>query len=333
MTYRVAVTRGYADADGSTIFGDIGLDRLTEAGLEWTVLPEPMSPLRADALEGYDAVIVLGPERVDAESIPASGRLRHVARFGAGYDAVDVEACARRGVVVTNTADAVRTPVAHTALTLLFALAHNLRIKDRLVREGRWKDRALHRGRGLEDAVVGIVGFGGIGQATARLIRALGIRVIVYNRSDRAEIAAQLGVEQLPLDAVLRKSDFVIVTVSANAGTRHLIGDRELEILGADGTLINIARGSVVDEDALVQRLRAGKLAAAGLDVFEREPLPPESPLVGLDNVILAPHSLCWTDGFTRAVGGSVMRAVIDMAQGRTPEHVVAAPSSLAGSL
>lgn len=323
MAYRVAVTKGYADADGNTIFGDIGLDRLSAAGLEWSVLSEPMSPLRAQALEGFDAVIVLGPEQVTADSIPADGRLKHVARFGAGFDAVDVRALAARGVILTNTPEAVRRPMAHTALTLLLGLAHNLLIKDRLVREGRWSERSAHRGRGLEGATVGVIGFGGIGQETARLVQALGVRVVAYNRSDRSEEAARIGVEMLPLDDVCRVSDFVIVTVAANPDTRHLIDERRLGLIGEGGWLINIARGSVVDEDALVRRLRSGALAGAGLDVFEQEPLPADHPLTGLDNVILAPHSLCWTDGFTRAVSTSVMDAVIDVATGRRPEHEV----------
>lgn len=323
MAYRVAVTKGYAAADGSTVFGDIGLDRLTEAGLEWSVLPEHQSRLTADAVDGYDAVIVLGPERVDAASVPASGRLRHIARFGAGYDAVDVDALAERGVIVTHTPEAVRTPMAHTAITLLLALAHNLLVKDRLVREGRWADRAGERGRGLDGAVVGVVGLGGIGQEVARLARGLGVRVVAYNRSDRRAEAAALGVDLLTLDEVLVESTYVIVTVAANPQTRHLIGDRELELLGHDGRLINIARGSVVDEAALVRRLRAGELAGAALDVFEREPLPTDSPLTSMDRVVLAPHSLCWTDGFTRAVGASVMASVIDVARGREPEHIV----------
>lgn len=323
MTYRVAVTRGYAEPDGSTIFGDIGLHRLVEAGLTWEVLPEAMSPLRAEALEGYDAVIVLGAEQVTADSIPESGRLKHVARFGAGFDAVDAEALAARGVTLTNTPDAVRRPMAHTAVALLLGLAHNMLVKDELVRTGRWAERSEHRGRGLEGATVGIIGLGGIGEETARMVRALGVDVVAYNRSDRSAVANEIGVRMLSLDEVCRVSDFVIVTVAANAATRHLIGERQLDLLGKNGRLINIARGSVVDEAALVERLRDGSLAGAGLDVFTEEPLPAENALTSLENVILAPHSLCWTDGFTHAVSTSVMNAVIDIAAGRAPAHPV----------
>jgi D-3-phosphoglycerate dehydrogenase len=322
LTYRVAVTKGYAEEDGSTIFGDIGLSRLTDAGLEWKVLPQKVGHLAADQLEGFDAVLVLGAERVDEASLPTR-RLRHLARFGAGFDAVDVEACTRRGVLLTNCPDAVRRPVADSAIALLFALAHNLVIKDRLVREGRWDERADWRGSGLDGATVGIVGLGGIGLETARLVRALGIRTVAYNRSDRRREADALGLELLGFDAVLAQSDYLIVTVAANAGTRHLIGDRELSLLKPTSRLINLARGSVVDEEALIRRLSDGRLAGAGLDVFEREPLDVKSPLAAMDNVILAPHSLCWTDSFTDAVSGSVMESLIGASRGVVPRNAV----------
>ncbi|MFJ4171576.1 2-hydroxyacid dehydrogenase [Paenarthrobacter sp. NPDC089714] len=323
MAYRVAITNGYAALDGSTIFGDIGLSALTDAGLEWQVLPEPVDSLRAAELEDFDAVLVMGPERITDASLQAPARLRHVARFGAGYDAIDVAACTRHGVVLTNTPDAVRRPVADAAVALLFALAHNLVVKDRLVREGRWNEREDWHGSGLDGATVGIVGFGGIGQETARRVKALGLRTVAWNRSDRSAEAAGTGVELMSLENVLATSDFVIVTVAGNTGTRHLIGHAELEMMKPGARLINLARGSVIDEEAMIARLADGRLAGAGLDVFEREPLPRESPLVAMDNVILAPHSLCWTESFTKAVSGSVMSSIIDASRGKTPANTV----------
>lgn len=323
MVYQVVVTRGYAEPDGSTIFGDIGLSRLSAAGLAWRVLDDAVNELRADQLEGADAVLVLGPERVSADSIPASARLRHVARFGAGFDAIDLDACARRGVVVTNTPDAVRRPAADSAVALLYGLAHNLVVKDRLVREGRWKERAAWRGPGLTSAIVGIVGLGGIGLETARRVRALGLHALGYNRTDRSSVAAEIGIEQRSLDEVLTFSDYVIVTVAANPQTRHLIGERELSLMRPTARLINISRGAVVDEDALIMRLSDGRLAGAGLDVFTEEPLKTDSPLITLDNVILTPHSLCWTDQFTAAASASVMASLIAVSRGERPPHAV----------
>ncbi|MGF3057423.1 2-hydroxyacid dehydrogenase [Microbacterium sp. YY-01] len=323
MAYRAAVTRGYAHPDGSTIFGRLPWERLTEAGIEWQVLDEATSPVTASMLQGFDAVMVLGPERIDESSLPVDGRLRHVARFGAGYDAVDVAALQARGIRLTNTPDAVREPMAHTALTLLLALGHNLPAKDRLVREGRWDERGKYRGRGLIGATVGIVGFGGIGQAIAALLQPFGVRVVASNRSDRSAQAATLGVEMLALPGLMQTSDYVVVTVPGGEATRHLIGAAELDALGPHGFLVNIARGSVVDEQALIDRLGDGRLAGAGLDVFEREPLPEGHPLTTLDNVILAPHSLCWTDAFTERVAGSMFDSVIAISRGEEPEHAV----------
>ncbi|QNE36754.1 2-hydroxyacid dehydrogenase [Leifsonia shinshuensis] len=323
MPYRVAVTRAFAEPDGTTIFGDIGLDRLTEAGIEWQTLAAPSSRIDAHELDGFDAVLVLGGERFDAESIPAGGRLRHVARFGVGYDAVDIDACAAAGITVTNTPEAVRRPMADTALTLLFALAHNLLIKDELVRTGRWNERSDWRGQGLQGRTVGIVGLGSIGLETARLLRALGITVAAYNRSPKTAEAGDLGITMLPLDELLAVSDYVVVTVAAAPGTHGLIGERELGLMKPSAFLINIARGSVVDEAALIDALRTHRIAGAGLDVFEQEPLPQDSPLTGLPNVVLAPHSLCWTDDFTASVSASLREAVVNISQGRQPRHAV----------
>ncbi|MCA1187349.1 hypothetical protein LCD36_12995 [Saccharopolyspora sp. 6T] len=324
MTYQVVVTRGYAEPDGSTIFGDIGLSLLGEE-VSWRVLDEDVEELRADQLEDADAVIVLGHERITARSIPASGRLRHVARFGAGFDAVDLDACTRSGVLVTNTPDAVREPVADSVLALLFALAHNLVVKDRLVREGRWAERGSWQGAGLAGATIGVIGLGGTGMATAGRLGALGLRVLGYNRSDRPD-AADLGVELLPLPDVLRRSDYVVLTVAGNRGTHHLIGAAELDLLRPTARLINVSRGSVVDEDALTARLSDGRLAGAGLDVFAEEPLEPGGPLTTLDNVVLAPHSLCWTDRFSSAVSASVREAVLAVSRGDRPRHPVNDP-------
>jgi D-3-phosphoglycerate dehydrogenase len=323
MPYRVALTRAFAEPDGTTIFGDIKLDELSRAGIEWQVLPAPSTRVDAHELVGFDAVAVLGAERFDAASIPSDGRLRHVARFGAGYDAIDIDACAAAGITVTNTPDAVRRPVAEAALTLLFALAHNLLLKDALVRADRWDERANWRGHGLRDRTIGIVGLGGIGIETARLLRALDLRVVAYNRTPKDDVAARLGVPLLPLDDVLATSDYLIVTVAGGDGTAGMIGEPQLRSMKRSAQLINLARGSVVDEPALIRALREGRIAGAGLDVFEREPLPHDSDLKTLENVILAPHSLCWTDDFTAAVSASMREAIIDVSRGRRPRQAV----------
>lgn len=320
--YRVAVTGDQAFPDGSTIFGDIGLGRLTAAGLDWQVVPVPNPVLTPAQLAGFDALLMMGDRKITAASLMGTS-LRHVARFGAGYDAIDIAACAAAGVVVTNTPDAVRVPMAHAAVTLILALAHNLVVKDRLVRTGRWAERISWQGRGLTDARVGIVGLGGIGTEIARLLRTLGTDVAAYNRSDRREQAAALGVTLLPLSELAAASDYLVVAVSANPGTAHLIGPGVLARMKHGAYLVNLARGSVVDEAALALALADGRLRGAALDVFEHEPLERTSPLLEMDQVILTPHSLCWTDAFASAVADSAIEAIIDVAQGRSPRHSV----------
>ena len=251
-------------------------------------------PDQPRALEGFDAVLLLKRHalrrREDCEGVTT---LTHVARFGAGFDSVDLEACDAAGITVTNAPTGLRVPMAHTALTFLFALAHNLLPKDRLVREADWDRKAEYRGPGLATATIGMIGLGGIGQETVRQLRALNLEVIAWNRSARPEFCAEVGATQLELDEVIARSDYLIVTVAANSQTRHLIGAPELARMKDSAFLINIARGAVVDEPALITALQDGTIAGAGLDVFEVEPLPASSPLLALENVVLAPRTRC----------------------------------------
>ncbi|MFC7376518.1 MULTISPECIES: NAD(P)-dependent oxidoreductase [unclassified Brachybacterium] len=325
-TWKLAVTADYAEADGTTVYGDIGLGALAEHGIQWSLVGEGGGPLRAGELEGYDAVLLLSGTPLGRDQLEGVTTLKHVARFGAGYDSVDLAACDERGITVTNAPTGLRVPMAHTALTFVFALAHNLLPKDRLVREADWDRKADYRGPGLAAATIGVIGLGGIGQETVRQLRALDLEVVAWNRSPRPEFCAETGISQLELDEVIARSDYLIVTVAATGETRHLIGARELAAMKETAFLVNIARGAVVDEPALITALQEGTIAGAGLDVFEVEPLPADSPLIGMDNVVLSPHSLCWTQDFTDAVGAEALGEVIAMAAGRTPHHVVNAP-------
>ncbi|GAA1488880.1 NAD(P)-dependent oxidoreductase [Brachybacterium sacelli] len=329
--WKLAVTADYAEADGSTIYGDIGLGTLAEHDIEWSLVGDGERELRGDELEGFDAVVLLSGTPFGRAQLEGVTTLKHVARFGAGFDSVDLAACDTRGITVTNAPTGLRVPMAHTALTFLFALAHSLLPKDRLVREAAWERKAEHRGPGLASATIGVVGLGGIGQETVRQLRALDLAVIAWNRSPRPEFCVETGIEQLAFEEVIARSDCLIVTVAANAGTRHLIGARELAAMKDSAFLINIARGAVVDEPALVTALNEGTIAGAGLDVFEVEPLPADSPLIALENVVLSPHSLCWTADFAEATGAEVLGEVIAMAQGTAPSHVVNAPEDRPG--
>lgn len=329
--WKLAVTADYANPDGSTVYGDIGLGTLAEQGIDWSLVGQDGGPLRAEELEGFDALLLLSGTPLGQEQLEGVTTLKHVARFGAGYDSVDLEACDRRGIVVTNAPTGLRVPMAHTALAFLFALAHNLLPKDHLVRQAQWDRKSEYRGPGLATATIGMIGLGGIGQETVRQLRALDLEVIAWNRSPRPEFCAEAGIEQLALDEVLSRSDYLIITVAATEETRHLIGERELGLMKDSARLINIARGAVVDEKALISALQDGTLAGAGLDVFAVEPLPADSPLIGMENVVLAPHSLCWTKDFTENTSAEVRAEILAVAGGTAPQNVVNDPEG-AGS-
>lgn len=323
MTYRVAITADVHTAAGSEAFPGSGLLDADLPGIELVVLDELLPEVEPAQLEGFDALVLSGGCAVTARTLEGAPQLRHVARFGSGYDSVDVDACTHHGVQVTNTPEAVREPMALAGLAMLLGVAHNLVQKDAIARTDRWDERSRLQGPGIEDATVGIIGFGGIGRETARLVRAVGADVLVHNRSDRSAQAAELGARQVELDELLTASDYVIVTVAYTADTHHLIGATELGRMPKHARLINMARGNVVDEAALIAALEAGAIAGAGLDVFAQEPVDPANPLLRMQNVTVTPHALCWTDSFARRVGRSVLDAVADIAAGREPAHLV----------
>ncbi|MCL3859489.1 2-hydroxyacid dehydrogenase [Actinotalea sp. K2] len=322
MTYRVGLTADCARPDGSTIFGDVGIDRLTAAGLEWEVMAPAVghAPSPAD-LDGYDAVLSFGHLHFSRDLVEATPRLTHVARFGAGHDGIDLDGLARAGVLVTNTPVAVRRPLALSALTLLLALSHRLMDNHRAATSGRWSDRGQHRGLGLAGRTVGIVGLGSVGGDLAGLVAPLGVRVVTNERAGVHERAAALGVEVLGLEQLAAESDYVILTAALTDSSYHLVDAAFLAAMKPTAYVINVARGGLVDQAALTAALVEGRIAGAGLDVLDPEPPSADEPLLTLDSVILTPHALCWTADFTREVATSVIEAIIDGAHGRRPAH------------
>jgi phosphoglycerate dehydrogenase-like enzyme len=322
-TFRVALSRDFLTPDGRLGWGDIGLGRLTEAdGVSWEFLPGDHRELPAGSLAGYDALILLGP-RLGPAALEDAGRLRVVARFGVGYDNVDVAACTAAGIPVTITPDGVRRPVAVSALTLMLALAHRLADKDALVRQNRWADRLDYMGTGVTGRTLGLVGWGNIGQEISRLVAPLGMIQVAHDPYAAGETAMAAGVELTDLDELLRRCDFVVVSCALTGQTRNLINAERIAQMKPSAYLINVARGPIVVQAALTDALRSRRIAGAALDVFDPEPPAPDDPLLALDNVLLTPHAVCWTDELARGNGTSAIRAVLDTAAGRRPSHVV----------
>jgi lactate dehydrogenase-like 2-hydroxyacid dehydrogenase len=248
---------------------------------------------RADLLarvRDRDALYVVTSDRVDAELLAAAPALRIVATGSVGYNHVDLAACRDRGVLVSNTPDVLTEATADMAWALLMSAARRVCESEQWLRAGRWKGWAWDQflGQDLHGATLGIVGMGRIGSAVARRARGFDMRVVYANRSP-APNEAELGANRLPLEQLLGEADHVVLVVPYSAQTHHLIGERELALMKPTAVLVNIARGGVVDDAALARALRDGRIAAAGLDVYENEPAL-DPALLAVQNVALTPH-------------------------------------------
>jgi phosphoglycerate dehydrogenase-like enzyme len=319
----IGLTADLFDTRGKPLFGAGPLDRLREAGLEWTVLPPDGGWLDPAAVAAFDVLYINGSRLTEASMALDTGRLRLVARNGVGFDAVDTNALSKRGVLLTNTPIAVRQPVATMALTFMLALSQRLPLKSRLAREGRWAERGDFTGVGLPGRTLGIVGVGGIGRELVRIMQPFGMRIVGADPFVTEDQLAAINVELLPLERLLTESDFVVIACLLDEGTRHLIGARQLALMQPSAFIINVARGPIIDEPALIAALQAGAIAGAGLDVFEAEPVDPANPLLAMQQVIATPHSLCWTDALLGGIGDSAIKSIVDVIAGRLPEHIV----------
>lgn len=321
--FRVGVTRDFLDSRGSLAYGDIGLDLLrSHPRITADFLTDQYDSLPANVGRDFDALLVLAP-RITADTLSCSDRLTVIARFGVGYDSVDVDACNNADVVLTIAPDGVRRPVATSALALLLGLSHRLLQKDRLTRDGRWNEKLNYMGTGLTGRTFGLIGFGNIGQEIARISSPFEMQIIANDPFADPDNSERLGVRLVSLEYLLAASDFVCVCCSLTPATRHLLSNRQLALMKSTAYLINVARGSVIDQKSLTAALQNGQLAGAGLDVFETEPIAPDDPLLKLDNVIVTPHAICWTDEMFQGIGRSACQSIVDVAEGHLPKDIV----------
>lgn len=318
--FRIGLTRDFLKPDGTIGFGDIGLSLLEAAeGVTWEFLPGNTSVLQPEQVAGYDGLLVLTP-KVTFATLVGADRLSVIARFGVGYDNVDVSACTEAGVMLTITPDGVRRPVAVSAITMLLALSHKLLIKDRLTREGRWAEKLGYMGQGVRGRTLGVIGVGNIGREIFQLAAPFEMRHIAYDPFLKTSVP---GVELVSLETLLQDADYIVVCCALTAETHHLLNAERLSLLKSNAYLINVARGPVIDQAALTMALTNHQFAGAGLDVFDVEPVSPDDPLLKLDNVILSPHAICWTDECFEGIGRSACQSLIDVAAGQIPTHVV----------
>jgi D-3-phosphoglycerate dehydrogenase len=323
MAFTVGITRDTLRADGSSVFDKRALQIFDEAKLPWEFIADDVKELTAAHGAQYDALCVFNPKVPATVLGGADSRVRIVARMGVGYDSVDVKACTENGVILTNTPDGVRRPVATSILTLILALSQKLFIKDTITRAGRWAETTNYMGVGLTGKTVGSIGVGNIGGEAYRLLAPLEMQQIAFDPYMKAEDAATLRVRLVDKDTVFREADFVFVNMPLTPETRGSVGARELALMKPTAYFINTSRGPIVDEKALYAALAEKRIAGAALDVFETEPVAQDNPLLTLENVIVTPHSICWTDEFFRNNAESAFRSVAAVAGGKTPAFVV----------
>jgi len=322
--FTVMLTGDFYDAAGKPKYADLGLGVFDgHPSVRVQSFAEHRKQIGPDQLAGANGVIVLTPA-VTRETVSKAEDLLAVGRFGVGYDLVDVNACTEANVVAFITAGAVDRPVAEAVVGWMIALTHNVKAKDRLVREGKWNDRSIYMGRELRVRTLGTIGLGGIARKLIKLLSGWGMNPpIAFDPYVKPEDAAKLGVRLVGLDELLRTSDFVSIHVPLLDETRGLIGQRELSLMKADAYLINSARGGIVDEDALYAALRDGRIAGAALDCFAVEPVVEPNRFGEFENVLLAPHSIAWTNELFRDIGRAACQGMLDLSERRKPRGVL----------
>jgi phosphoglycerate dehydrogenase-like enzyme len=310
--FRIAVSSDFIKPDGSPAFPMFDMSPLDEkANVEWKYLESREGPVSAEELAGHDALILLA-QRFERDSIPADGRLAQVARFGVGYDTVDIAACLENGIAVTITPDGVRRPVAVSIIALMLAITGKMLIKDKLTRLGPdgFAQKINHMGVGLVGKVLGSVGIGNIGAEMFRLAKPFDMEFMAHDPYADAAIAKELGVRMVDMETLMRESDILTVNCPLNDETHQIVNAQRIAAMKPTAFLINTSRGPTVDQKALVKALQADAIAGAGLDVFDPEPPPADDPILKLENVILSPHGLCWTAECFAGIGATAIAAV-----------------------
>ena len=315
---KVFMTQRIQDVGMSILEGRVDLTLWSEEGR-----PDPEAVMRD--LPYADGLIMTMGIAMDRSFFKMAERLRVASLYSVGYDNVDIKAATEFGVMVTNTPGVLTDATADTALMLMLMTARKARENEKIMREGGWTHWSPNQfvGKDLSGSVLGIVGFGDIGRAVAKRAAAFGMKVICTGRSRKIEHEEQLGAEYLPLEELLKRSDFVSLNCALTNETSGLIGERELRMMKNDAVLINTARGAVVDQKALFMACSEGWIYGAGLDVYEKEPVPMDEPLLELENVVMMPHigsaAKRSREGMARLAATNLVEAL----EGRVPPNLV----------
>jgi D-3-phosphoglycerate dehydrogenase len=319
--------------NGVAKFTVIVTEPINEAGIRLlgernvNVIQMPPGSKEGDLLKivsKADGLITRGSIKVTREMMAASPQLKAIGVHGMGYDHVDIVAAMELGKMVFNTPDALTVSVAEMTLAMMLALTRKVVAADKAVRAGDWNRKYNDLiGADLAGRTVGLIGLGRIGAAVARRLKAFDVDLLYYSRTRRRELESYIGIEWAELDDLLSRSDVISLHVPGTSETYHMIGPREFDLMKQGVLIVNMARGRVIDQEALLDALMSDRVAGAALDVFEEEPLDPAHPLTAMDNVILTPHlGASSLEGMQR-MATQVAQGVLDVLNGKEPQNRV----------
>jgi phosphoglycerate dehydrogenase-like enzyme len=319
--FKVGLSSDLDDGKDSFTWGDISIDSLEP--LPWNFLKPHGPDFTPESVKGFDAIAFAAPSVIAGSFGAPDESPIVIARFGVGYDNIDLAECTRAGVALTITPDGSKKPVATAALTLLLTTMHNLLSKNLLAKSNQWSRRLEGLGQGLNGKTIATIGLGNISTEFFRLIAPFDCTRIAYDPWKTQAEADLHDVKLVELEQLFAEADAVIVLAALTPSTKHLVGKKQFDLMKKNAILINISRGPIVDEKALIDALDNGKIAGAGLDVFESEPPSADNPLLTMGNVIAVPHNLAWTDELALGMGRSAFASIKSISHGVVPEFVV----------
>jgi phosphoglycerate dehydrogenase-like enzyme len=321
MSFQVGLSSDLDNGHGGFTWGEISIETL--APLSWKFLPATGANFTPESVKGFDAVAFAAPGVIPGSFGSPEESPLVISRFGVGYDNIDLAECTRAGVALTITPDGSKKPVATAALTLVLSTMHNLVAKNLLAKTSQWDKRLQGLGQGLNGKTIATIGLGNISTEFFRLIAPFDCSRIAFDPWKTQAEADLHAVQLVELDQLFAQADVVIVLAALTPDTKHLVGKKQFDLMKKNAILINISRGPIVDERALIAALENNQIAGAGLDVFETEPPAADNPLLMMSNVIAIPHNLAWTDELASGMGKSAFTSINAISKGVIPEFVV----------
>lgn len=291
---------------------------LEERGLEVIVDPKQISLTEEEVIERLPGIYayICGSDAITAKALEYADQLKIISRIGVGYDNVDIPAATKRGIAVTTTPGAGAETVAEHTFALMLTMTRKIFQCDRSIREGKWIRIA---GPSLYRKTLGIIGLGIIGKQLAKIVSGFDMKIIAYDPVVDEEFAKAHSITYVSLEELIKTSDYISLHLPLNKETEYIIGERELKMMKPSAQLVNCARGKLIDEDALYHALKDGVIAAAALDVFEKEPVDLNHPLFTLDNFIATPHNAGTSIEGKNKVVEAAVKNVLDIMDGKMP--------------